>query len=190
MRPARVTAALPTVRALAAEGLSNAEIGRRTGVDPATVRHLRRELGIPPSTNGGGYPSLVEAFRANTRPVDGGHLEWTGGRQSTSGTPVVRYRDRAYTAGRLAFRLRTGRDPQGQVRAECGVEQCVAPEHVSDTAERQRTREQLRYLTGGGVRPAVCVHGHDQAVEGRYEPDGTAYCEACKRQQRQRAVAS
>ncbi|NED83513.1 hypothetical protein G3I76_25900, partial [Streptomyces sp. SID11233] len=84
----------------------------------------------------------------------------------------------------IAFRMRTGREPVGQVRAECDVPYCVAPDCVEDEPGRLRIREQLRYLKGTAERPPFCVHGHDQAVHGRYERDGTAYCHECKVAQR------
>lgn len=171
------------IEPLLRDGMSNQAIARQLHCDVKSVARLRAELGMPRITTLK-YPSLAEAFRANTRPVDGGHLEWTGERQRVSGTPILRYREQTYTAARLAFRLKNGRDPEGYAYAECGLDQCVAPEHVDDTKARMRTREQLRYLTGGGERPAQCVHGHDQAEHGRYEPDGTAYCKACRRERR------
>jgi hypothetical protein len=85
----------------------------------------------------------------------------------------------------IAFRIRHGRDPVGYVYAECGVEHCVAPDCVDDEAGRARTREQFRYFTGGQERKERCVHGHDQVESGRYESDGTAYCEECKRLRKQ-----
>lgn len=170
------------IAALLKQGKDNATIVRTLRVDKRRVARIRRELGLP---NVPRQPlTLEEKWAANTRPVDGGHLEWTGERQQVSGTPVMRYREKSYPAAAIAFRVQHGRDPDGYARADCGFQHCVAPAHVDDTAARQRTREQLRFLTGGGVRPATCVHGHDQAVHGRYETDGRAYCEACKREQR------
>jgi hypothetical protein len=161
------------------EGLSNNAISQRLRCDKHRVAGIRRELGLP---NVKMQPlTLEQKWEANTRAVDGGHLEWTGTRQSTSGTPVLGYWPHTYTAARIAFRIKNGREPEGHTFAECGFDHCVAPEHVDDEPGRARTREQLRYLTGGQERPEQCVHGHDQAEHGRYGPDGTAYCEACKR---------
>lgn len=161
------------------QGLSNTAISKRLRCDKGRVGRIRRSLGIAdvplqPLT-------LEEKWAANTRPADGGHLEWTGERESTSATPVMRYRGKSYSPAGIAFRQRTGRDPVGQVFAECGVKHCIAPGHVDDEPGRFRTREQLRYLKGGRVRKPRCPHGHDQAVDGRYWADGRAYCVACKR---------
>lgn len=160
------------------QGLSNLRISQRLRCDKHRVARIRQQLGIP---NVPMQPlTLEEKWATKTRPVDGGHLEWTGGRQSISGTPVLLYKQRLHTATAVAFRIRHGREPEGYAFAECGFEHCVAPEHVDDQAARMKTREALRYLTGGGERPAKCTHGHDQGEHGRYETDGTSYCERCK----------
>jgi hypothetical protein len=165
------------------EGKSNTAIARELRADRVRVRRIRAELRIPNRVHIPQPLTLEQKWEANTRP-DGGHLEWTGERAKCSGTPVLRYWPKSYSAAAVAFRIRTGRDPIGYVFAECGHQHCVAPEHVDDEVGRMRTREQLRYLTGGQARPEQCVHGHDQAQHGRYEADGRAYCEACKREQK------
>ncbi|MGW1071518.1 hypothetical protein [Streptomyces sp. NPDC002537] len=165
------------------EGLSNTAIARRLRCDRHRVAGIRRDISL---ANVPAQPlSLEEKWAARTRPVDGGHLEWTGER-ARSGTPVLRYWPNSYSPAVIAFRIKHGREPEGYVRADCGLKHCVAPDHVDDMAARMRTREQLRYLTGRGERPATCRHGHDQAAHGRYEADGRAYCEACKAVQRPR----
>ncbi|MFJ6540571.1 hypothetical protein ACIQMP_07985 [Streptomyces sp. NPDC091385] len=131
--------------------------------------------------------SLEEKWDTQAKPVGRGHMEWTGSRQSKSGTPVLRYKERIYTAASVAFRRRTGRAPVGPVRAECGVVHCVAQDHVEDEPGRQRLREQYRYLMGMGERPARCRAGHDQAVHGRYARDGVNYCTACSAAHKQKS---
>lgn len=172
------------IRALLPHHSSNA-IAEQLGVDRAAVRRIRAEAGVPYT---GGFASAEEKWRAHVRPVDGGHLEWTGERAaSPSRTPVMRYREESYSPAAVAFEIRHGRKPEGYVRADCGFRQCVAPDHVDDTTTRQRTRELLRYLTGGPARQETCRQGHDQAEYGRLESDGAAYCEACKRIKRAEA---
>lgn len=166
-------------------GLSNAKVAAQLSCDRHRVGDVRRALSIPAPPR----RTLEEKWAGFTRPVDGGHLEWTGERQKTSGTPMMHYQEKTYTAARIAFRIRHGHDPRGYAYTECGHHHCVAPEHVDDEAGRARAREQLRYLTGGQERPAKCVHGHDQVAHGRYGPDGVAYCEACKAERR-RAVSA
>ncbi|WP_432247684.1 hypothetical protein ACRAR1_06975 [Streptomyces sanyensis] len=166
------------IAALLHQGLSNMEISRRLRCDRHRVGDIRRELGLARTPH---QPlTLEEKWRSNVREADGGHLEWTGSRQSRSGTPVMRYRQQALTAAAIAFRIKHGRDPIGYAYAECGVRHCVAPDHVDDQEGRTRGREQLRYLSGGRERPAVCrVAGHDQAEHGRLSPDGVSYCHTC-----------
>ncbi|WP_432010140.1 hypothetical protein [Streptomyces cucumeris] len=168
------------ITTLLRQGLSNAAIVRELCCDKNRVSRIRRKHGIP---NVPLQPlTLEEKWATFTRPVDGGHLEWTGERKSISGTPAMRYREKTYTAAAIAFRIRHGRGPTGYAFAECGLHHCVAPDHVDDEPGRARTREQLRYLNGGRERKPYCPHGHDQAVHGRYQEDGRAYCEKCKRQ--------
>ncbi|MFJ4787627.1 hypothetical protein [Streptomyces sp. NPDC088794] len=123
--------------------------------------------------------TLEDKWLACVQEAEGGHLEWTGERNKASGTPLLRYREKYYTAAAVAFRRRMGRDPVGQAKAECGMHQCVEPSHVEDELGRDRLREQLRYLLGKGERPARCRRDHDQAEHGRLQPNGVAYCKAC-----------
>lgn len=189
MSPARPNASRADIIAMLRDGHSNSRIVRELRCDKQRVIRIRTELGLPAFVPVEQTRTLEEKWASFTRPVDGSHLEWLGERQSTSGTPVLRYKDESYSPAAVAFRMRNGREPVGQVFAECGMRHCVAPDHVDDEPGRQRTREQLRYLTGGRERKPHCVHGHDQAVHGRYETDGRAYCEACKVVQKRAARA-
>ncbi|MFD5682163.1 hypothetical protein [Streptomyces bacillaris] len=163
-------------------GASNAAIVRELRVDKHRVARLRRNLGLP---NVPLQPlTLEQKWATKTRKVEGGHVHWTGSRGSASGTPVLSYRGTLVTAASVAFRIRTGRAPDGQVLPGCDYRHCVAPEHVEDGPGRQKAREQLRYLTGGSARPERCVHGHDLAVHGKLQEDGTSYCGRCKTEQR------
>lgn len=171
------------ITALLRQGnISNEVIVRTLRVDKHRVARIRRDLGLPayrpqPLT-------LEQKWRSKTRPVEGCHLAWTGELGSASRTPILRYKNEFHTAAAIAFRLRTGRDPEGYAYSECGYFHCVEPTHVDDEPGRRHTREQLRYLSGGQKRPAECVHGHDQAEHGKYESDGRAYCGKCKAVQR------
>ncbi|MEU8139029.1 hypothetical protein [Streptodolium elevatio] len=152
-------------------------IAAQLGVDRAAVRRIRRDAGIDwarpePDT-------AASKWAARVRPVDGGHLEWLGERGSTSGSPVMRLGGKSISPAAIAFRRRTGRDPVGPVRAECGYPHCVSPDHVDDTPGRQRLRAQLRALHGRSRRRTRCGRGHDQQEHGRFGPDGAPYCGAC-----------
>lgn len=169
-------------------GLSDSAVAAQLGCDRHRVSAIRKANGLPKIPRQ--TMSLEEKWRSYTRPADGGHLVWTGERQATSGTPVMRYREVAYTAAAVAFRIQHGREPEGYVVADCGMKHCVAPEHVEDTPMRQATRAALRAVTLGRPRPDRCRHGHDQTVHGRYETDGRAYCGRCKSDAKRRAGAS
>lgn len=169
---------------LAAAGTSTAAIVRELHMDVRDVRRIRNEAGHPAPKWKPQPLTRDEKWRSLTCEVDGGHLDWLGERQTTSGTPVMRYKEESYTAAGIAFELRTGRKPIGQAFAECGFKHCVAPEHVDDTETRIRDRQALRIVLG--MRPAKekCRRGHDQALDGRRSPNGGAYCEGCRREQR------
>ncbi|MEW2393100.1 hypothetical protein AB0933_32540 [Streptomyces venezuelae] len=156
-------------------GQSATSIARELRVDRARVRRIRNEVGIEVFVPVLQLRTMEEAWAQSTKPVEGGHLAWTGLRGS-SGTPVMTYREQSHSPAAIAFRIRTGRDAQGQAFAECGLRHCVAPEHVHDEAERIVAREELH----SGAAPAACRYGHDWDVHGRYERDGRAYCARCK----------
>jgi hypothetical protein len=174
--------------AMLREGHSNSRIARELRCDKARVRRLRAELDLPAYIPTEQTRTIEEKWASCTRPVDGGHLEWTGERGTAAGTPLLSYKDKHHSAAAVAFRVRTGRDPEGYVIADCGMKHCVAPEHVEDEPGRARNREQLRYVLGGRPRKGHCVHGHDQAEHGAYEADGRAYCRECKRLAKQSAA--
>ncbi|MEV7684504.1 hypothetical protein [Streptomyces bungoensis] len=165
--------------ALLGDGLSNSAIARQLGCDRHRVGGIRGELELP---NVVAQPlTLEQKWRSLTRPLEGGHLEWLGERVGKSRTPVMRYKERSFSPAGIAFTLQHGRQPEGQVKAECGVRQCVAPAHVEDEPGRRRIREQLRRILGGPELKDHCGNGHDLFVHGRLSPDGHhAYCEACK----------
>lgn len=119
-----------------------------------------------------GYASIEAKWAARTTPVNGGHLQWSGG-------PWLRWHDTLHRPARIAYRIRTGREPVGQVRPDCGRPGCVAPNHVEDQPGRQAVRAQLRAVRGLPPRPAVCAQGHDQKQYGRLDQHGRAYCNPC-----------
>lgn len=187
--PRPLNATRGDIIAMLRDGHSNTRIVRELRVDKQRVRRIRAELDLPDYVRPDMVRTIEEKWALYARPLDGGHMEWTGER-ATGGTPLVSYKEKHHSAAAVAFRIRTGRDPQGYTLSDCGMRHCVAPDHVDDEAGRARTREQLRYLTGGRERKPECRHGHDQAMHGAYEPDGAAYCRECKRlAKRNEAVA-
>ncbi|CAL9609800.1 hypothetical protein SUDANB1_05601 [Streptomyces sp. enrichment culture] len=168
------------IAGLLREGLTNMDAARRLdGVSKSVVRQVRIAEDIP-------YPvrqaeTAQQKWARNVRPAGDGHAEWTGRRRNRDNQPVLRHGETTLSPARVAFTIRTGREPVGQVRAECGRPDCMAPEHVEDEPGRTRLREQLRYTLGLPPAKDRCDRGHDRAEYGRYEADGTAYCKECMR---------
>lgn len=185
MSPTPPNATVDQIVAALRAGRSVNQVARELRVDRARVRRIRNAHGIPAFVPVEQTRTLEEKWATYTRPLNGGHLEWTGERGAASGTPVLRYKDAYHSPASIAFRIRHGRDAEGYAIADCEVQHCIAPDHVEDEAGRKRNREQLRYLTGGQERKPFCAHGHDQAEHGSYGPNGVAYCRECKRLARQ-----
>lgn len=168
------------VRALLATHTTT-QIAAELHMDKRTVRDLRADAGVAYVPAPRGYATAEDKWAAHVSPVNGDHLEWNGERVGAARTPVMRYREKSVSPAAVAFRKHTGRDPVGQVKAECEHPHCITPEHVQDEPGRQALRLQLRRIKGLPDPDPVCAGGHDQAAHGRLEPDGRAYCEACKR---------
>lgn len=162
------------------QGWSVARINRELRADRARIRAIRDELGLPVYIRPATVRSIEDKWHEYARATDGGHMEWTGEHGTSSGTPLLSYKERHHSAAGIAFRIRTGRDPEGQVIADCGRKHCIAPDHVEDEPGRRRNREQLRYLLGGGRVPEQCKAGHSMAEHGRIGANGHAYCQTCK----------
>lgn len=130
------------------QGRTNADIAARCHVRSRVVAETRRFLGIEPSKRGRALTaaSIEDAFRARTRPVGDGHLEWAGS-TGRDGTPVVSHGRTYRSAHRVAFRIQYGREPVGNARPGCGHAGCVAPEHVED----QPMRDTFAAIVGGAV---------------------------------------
>jgi hypothetical protein len=142
---------------------------------------------IPPP--GTALRTVEERWAANVVQVGGGHMEWRGSRATSAGTPVLRFRGETYSVAGIAFSMRTGRAPVGQVRPECEHPGCVAPDHTADDEERTRIRQQLRRTLGMRELGDTCGNGHDQRVARRFGPNGDPYCKQCvtERKRKQRA---
>ncbi|MEU7092956.1 hypothetical protein [Kitasatospora aureofaciens] len=157
------------------------DIAAELGVDKSCVAKVRRELGVlfVPTR---GRP-VAERWAEMLLIIRGGHLVWNGprSRPGPGGSPVLKVRGRNVSPGRLGFEWATGRAPVGSVLPECGQPGCLAPDHLDDAAGRTEVRVKVRYLLGKPKARETCVRGHDQAVYGRYEPNGNAHCAACRR---------
>lgn len=134
---------------LLAAGLSDNQISIQLHTDAKRARRLRASLGLPKAKSGIRPAATVEnLFHARTEQLDDGHLRWTG-HFNRKGTPLVRHAQKLHTAYRIAFRIRTGREPVGYAGPSCGMEHCVAPAHIDDQAARERNRTTYATLFGG-----------------------------------------
>lgn len=130
-------------------GLSDRAIERELGVPRNVIVRSRAALRIPKTPAGhftGSTPQSM--FRDRTEPADAGHLRWTGS-TTNNGTPAFRWGGRNLSAYRVAFVMRHGRAPVGQVRPGCDVAGCVALGHVEDRPMRQRNRTAFAAIFGG-----------------------------------------
>ncbi|MFE3578761.1 helix-turn-helix domain-containing protein [Streptomyces vinaceus] len=129
-------------------GIPTRAVAAALGVSQSTVHRTRQALNLPvPSRKS----TIEEAFHARTQPTpDGGHLLWTG-HVAATGAPRIHWQGRNLFAHSIAFRLRTGRAPEGRAKTACGTPGCVAPAHVDDQAERNRNRTTYNALFGGAL---------------------------------------
>jgi hypothetical protein len=184
MSPRPANASRADIITLLKEGHSNNRIAAQLHVDKHRVRRIRQELGLPAYTPIEQTRTIEEKWKLYARPVDDGHIEWTGERVGPAGSPVMRYKDNSYSPAAIAFEIRHGRPPQGYAIADCGHTRCIAPDHVDDEAGRLAKRQELRRTNGLGDPGDTCPYGHDRSVHGRLQSDGRPYCEACKRQRK------
>ncbi|GHC44279.1 MULTISPECIES: hypothetical protein [Streptomyces rochei group] len=178
------TATADRLADLLAQGATNRAAARELGIDKNTAARYRALLGVGPAPKrpAPNRSTLTAEQKVMTfmRPADGGHMEWTGRRTRSTGTPVFTHHERTYTARSIAFRAHTGRAPEGYVTAECDQpDWCVAPAHLEDEPGRTRARAALAAITGRATPLVECNRGHATAEHRRYLPDGTPYCGAC-----------
>lgn len=122
-------------------GLSDVALAAEHRCSRALVARVRRDLDLPAYQRGkrATAQTLEQVFMERSRPAPGGHREWTA-QFAASGTPVLSWRGLHVTAGRVAFRIAQGREPEGQVRPTCPVPHCVEPAHQADRLMRQAAR--------------------------------------------------
>ncbi|MEU6758015.1 hypothetical protein [Streptomyces sp. NPDC046685] len=129
-------------------GLSDRAVARELHTDAKAVSSIRATLGIPKARSGKRAAATVEElFQARTEATPDGHLRWTG--TTCQGTPSVRFQRRNLSAYRIAFRIRTGREPVGKALPACGTAGCVAPDHIDDQPMREHNRSTFNALFGG-----------------------------------------
>ncbi|MEV0016607.1 hypothetical protein [Streptomyces tendae] len=124
--------------------LSDLALAVEHGCSVKLVARVRADLGLPVYERGRRpvRQSLEAVFWERSRPVPGGHREWTK-QTAASGTPVLSYRGQHVTAGRVAFKIAHGREPEGQVKPNCPFPHCVEPDHQADRLMRDAARADL-----------------------------------------------
>ncbi|WP_327594619.1 hypothetical protein [Streptomyces chartreusis] len=124
--------------------LSDLALAAEHGCSVGMVARVRAELHLPAYARGKRptVQSLEAVFWERSRPVPGGHREWTA-QTAASGTPVLSWRGQHVTAGRVAFKMAQGREPEGQVRPTCTFPHCVEPACQADRLMREAARASL-----------------------------------------------
>lgn len=78
------------------------------------------------------YVTAEAKLATLVRPVDGGHLEWTG---TSHRMP---YGGTSFVPAKVAFVAHYGREPVGLVRAGCGHDGCLRGDHLDDRPAREK----------------------------------------------------
>jgi len=129
-------------------GMPQIHICRELHCAPLTVQRTREALGLPSPKTVRVLPlTPEEAFAKYTRPVDGGHLQWTGPVKNR--VPFFRHQGRHYYVRRSAFVWQYRREPVGNVTPGCGVKGCVAGRCLQDRPMRERTESLYAAIFGG-----------------------------------------
>ncbi|MGW8326526.1 hypothetical protein ACWGLE_01320 [Streptomyces sp. NPDC055897] len=131
-------------------GVPLIQIVRTLHVATITVQRTREALGLPaPSTTRTDLPAtLEEAFYQRTEDLPDGHRRWIGTRL-TAGHLSFNFQGHKHRAYPTAFRIRWGREPVGNVRPGCDVEDCITPAHVEDRPMRDKNRATYAAIFGG-----------------------------------------
>ncbi|MFB7115180.1 hypothetical protein [Streptomyces sp. NPDC056291] len=134
--------------------LSDRRLAQELGCEEEFIARVRCEGGH--ALFAPGHRMLRERAEARvrelSRPVDGGHREWT--EQTTrDGVPVLSIRGVGTTVGRVAFQMANGRPPVGNVKASCTFPHCVEGTHLTDRPMRARLHgtNNARPCTGCGI---------------------------------------
>lgn len=136
----------PDVAELLHAGYGDRTIARQLSVPRRSVTAARTALGLSAGHRGTKPAASTEdLFWRRTRPAEGGHLEWTG--YTYDGLPILRHNGRRYSAYRIAFRIKNGREPVGHVRRGCDWDSCVHPRCMED----QTMRDQYKRIFGGST---------------------------------------
>jgi hypothetical protein len=136
------------VKNLIREGLSDKQVGKRLRTSPKRVAGIRAELGLPSGANR--LLTFDDRWDANTEPVDGGHIRWTG-RLRDGTNPAVLHEGRDASPRRIVFERLHGRPATGRVQPGCGYGPCVRPDHLEDQVMRDQLDGQLAAIFGSAA---------------------------------------
>lgn len=124
-------------------GHSDRYIARQVHMSTRRVGEIRAWAGIP-KVRCGPKPSTAEdRFWRLAEPTDDGHLLWP----HAATTIRLGHGGHKQSIRRIAFRIRYGREPIGQVRPGCDQPGCIHPNCVED----QPMRETYRAIFGKAV---------------------------------------
>lgn len=118
--------------------------------------------------------TLQSIFDASTTRLHGGHMAWTGQRK-------ISFHGKTLTPKQLCFTLGRGHHPDGPVRSDCGIDECVLPSHLADTAERapkQAKPEERAVYSANGRLLAECG---TRSAYSRHVKNGEPIDDACRR---------
>jgi len=106
------------------------------GISQPIIIAIRRKAGLPSPRNVGGLParSKAEGLAANSEPYGEGHVRWTGPKAGRM--PQLYAESKRFNARSVVFELHHGRAPFGPLRSNCGITDCIAGAHLTDTLLR------------------------------------------------------
>lgn len=93
-------------------------------------------------------PDDIQRFRAKTKPLDNGCVEWTGAKNSR-GCGRFGLKGRTYFAHRVAYAMSHGScDPELLVDHKCHNTSCVNAEHLQLVTSQQNSENRFGYAKG------------------------------------------
>lgn len=121
---------------------------KRRGGRPA-LRGPERDPGLVFSRTASLADACRELYDRYTNLVDGGYLVWISSKEGVR----IQGRDRTYM--QIGFQAGHGRWPDGKVSRHCAVDQCIAPECLTDNpmryARKKAAKRDAEALAGVAV---------------------------------------
>jgi len=128
-------------------GATCQQVMDEVGISPPTIVAIRRKAGLPTPDNKPGVParSRAEALARKSEPLGNGHVRWTGSRAGRA--LQLNAENRSFNVRSVAFEQHHGRSPFGPIRSNCGVTECIAGAHLTDTLLRAAQPEKEEPVT-------------------------------------------